>query len=397
MWREGGRWQFFVCVPRPASFCTDGSKFAMPCDDPYGAKVTFLASRTNLRHTVLPKALGRSRIVLIAVFIIWGLFATSIATAKPKNKTTHRIDFLGCCDASAAVALDDHRFVVADDESSILRMYDWNAPGMPLQTFSLKEGLNQKDGKTEADIEAAARLGDVIFWITSHANNRVGKNRPDRNRIFATTVRTNAGKFSIEFLGKPYGQLEEDLAQSPQLAAFGFKDDSKKSPKNIEGLDIEGLCATPEGTLLLGFRNPRPQGKALVVPLLNPFEVIQGQARALLGVPMQLDLEGMSIRDLFFRNGSVYILAGSWKSGHDRRIYRWDGRGSSVELVTLKTLDQYHSEALFAFPHQPSDVFAVLSDDGSRKTNGIECKNMLSVDRTFRAFEWRVTLPNQKH
>jgi hypothetical protein len=32
------------------------------------------------------------------------------------------------------------------------------------------------------------------------------------------------------------------------------------------GLNIEGLAATPDGQLLIGFRNPLSEGKALLLP-----------------------------------------------------------------------------------------------------------------------------------
>ena len=43
--------------------------------------------------------------------------------------------------------------------------------------------------------------------------------------------------------------------------------------------------------MFIGFRNPVPQGKALVVPLLNPREVVHGQ-RAQPGESVLLDLAG---------------------------------------------------------------------------------------------------------
>ena len=42
-------------------------------------------------------------------------------------------------------------------------------------------------------------------------------------------------------------------------------------------MNIEGLCPTPEGELLIGFRNPIPGERALIVPLKNPGELIEGK------------------------------------------------------------------------------------------------------------------------
>ena len=328
-------------------------------------------------------------VLLISAISFLPLICTTVAAPKkPQASVTQPRSFLECCDASAAVALDDHRFVVGDDETSVLRIYDWRTGGKPLQTFDLQPFLDPDITKGEADIEAAAQLGDHVFWLTSHGKSPSGKSRPNRNRIFATTFHTNAGKFSMEFVGKPYEKLLSDLIADKNLVQFGFRAATKRAPKEDQSLNLEGLCATGQGTLLLGFRNPVPQGKALLIPLLNPLEIIRGKARAALGAPVLLDLRGLTIRDLVFRGGFIYILAGPWQSGQERRIYRWDGVGSKADLVTPVTLDHFHSEALFAFPEQSPHIFTVLSDDGSRKTNGVYCKDLPVSQRAFRAFEW---------
>jgi hypothetical protein len=43
-----------------------------------------------------------------------------------------------------------------------------------------------------------------------------------------------------------------------------------QSPEAACGLNIEGLAATAGAALLIGFRNPLDQGRALLLPLLNP-------------------------------------------------------------------------------------------------------------------------------
>ena len=43
--------------------------------------------------------------------------------------------FYGACDASAAVALDENTFVVADDEDNVLRIYSLKSPGMALAKY----------------------------------------------------------------------------------------------------------------------------------------------------------------------------------------------------------------------------------------------------------------------
>src|SRR5687767_3658238 len=96
--------------------------------------------------------------------------------------------FLGCCDASAAIALTDDLFVVANDEDNILRVYSRQRLGRPATTVDLTGFLNPGRKFAEVDIEAAARVGDRIYWISSHGQNAKGKARESRHRFFATSV-----------------------------------------------------------------------------------------------------------------------------------------------------------------------------------------------------------------
>src|SRR4030095_7064440 len=68
--------------------------------------------------------------------------------------------FTGCCDASAAVAVDDQHFVVADDEDKILRVYRREGGGAVIQ-IDLGSFLGSK--KEEADLEGGAMVGDMVY------------------------------------------------------------------------------------------------------------------------------------------------------------------------------------------------------------------------------------------
>src|SRR5688572_30301656 len=66
--------------------------------------------------------------------------------------------FTGMSDASAAAAIDAERFVVADDEDNILRVYsrDGGHPLAQLDVSAFIGNMGKKKGK-EADMEAAAQ------------------------------------------------------------------------------------------------------------------------------------------------------------------------------------------------------------------------------------------------
>ncbi len=197
--------------------------------------------------------------------------------------------FEGTCDASGAVPLGGHLFALADDEDNVLRVYDAAKGGAPLHSVDLTAalGLEGKHKPLEADLEAATGLGELAFFLTSHGRTSAGKKAPGRFRFFATTRPDDGARFAL--VGTPYPHLLEDLLAEPSLAKFELAAAAERAPKEPGGLNIEGLTATvDQRALLIGFRNPLPGGKALLVPLENPREVIAG-AHAHFGAPMLLE------------------------------------------------------------------------------------------------------------
>ena len=142
--------------------------------------------------------------------------------------------------------------------------------------------------------------------------------------------------------------------------------------------------------MLIGFRNPIPEGKALVVPLLNPNEVVGGE-RAKLGQPKQLDLGGLGIRDMALYQQTYVILAGSYRGGGEFRLYVWRGGDANPEAVMVEHLSDYNPEAIILYPEEGLREFQILSDDGERLFNGVAGKNIKDPDRQkFRSF-WLIS------
>jgi hypothetical protein len=298
-------------------------------------------------------------------------------TATRPPQQTRELVFTGMCDASGAVPLDRHRFVVADDEDNVLRAYDTRAPGAPLWKVDVSSaiGVTAKPGKAnkgppEADIEAATRIGDVSFWMTSHGRNSSGKPKPERLKLFA--ARLPQPEKPLEVTGQAYEHLLEDLFSDPRLQRFGLRAAADLAPKAPGGLNLEGMTARKEGGVWIGFRNPIPEGKALIVPLLNPEQLVAG-GRAQLGEPQLLDLDGLGVRSISHRAGRYMILAGPFDSQRGPRLYTWDG-SSPPKLDPGDQLRGLNPEGFFT-PEGANDVL-VLSDDGSLLVDGTECKRL---------------------
>jgi hypothetical protein len=295
--------------------------------------------------------------------------------ARGETHVSAPISYSGMCDASASVALTDRLFAVASDEESILRIYERDRSRAPVQTIDLSSFLDLDLRKPESDLEGAARVGDRAYWITSHGRNKIGKARPSRDRFFAVQIAVNSERVQFKMIGQAYEHLLDDLARDPKLKRFNLAAASKLEPKARGALNIEGLSATPEGYLLIGFRNPIPGGKGLLVPMLNPDEVIHGR-RAKFGEPILLDLGGLGIRDMAYWDGQYAIIAGSYDGKGQSRLYRWSGGTSTPRQVKHAQLKGLNPEAIVIYPDTGWERFQLLSDDGRRLVNGRPCKEL---------------------
>ncbi len=299
--------------------------------------------------------------------------------------------YTGCCDASAGASLTEDLFVVASDEDNTLRIYRRGAGGPPVGRVALSGFLQADPDKPESDLEAAAQVGKRIYWITSHGRNKNAKERESRHRFFATELSGAGDQPQLRPVGRPYKRLLDDLLQDRRLAQFGLAEASRRAPKDRGGLNIEGLSADGDGHLLIGFRNPIPQGKALIVPLLNPNDVVMQGARAQLGEPSLVDLGGLGVRDIVRRDGRFWLIGGSYDKEPPSRLFVWDGAARQGTPVAAPLLKGLNPEALFSFPGRPADEFEVLSDDGTLKIQGKDCKKLADAsEQRFRAVTIKV-------
>ncbi len=288
--------------------------------------------------------------------------------------------YSGPCDASAAVALDAEHFVVGNDERNTLYVY---RRGQPLAVASLR--LSKFLGTradAESDIEGAAAIGTRIYWITSHGRDSRGKAQPSRHRFFATEVLPGLPP-ALAPVGEPYVRLLRDMEASDALKPYKLGDAARLAAEAEGGLNIEGLAATPEGELLIGLRNPLSHQRALVIPLENPAEVING-GRARFGTPIELDLGRRGIRSIELVGASYLIVAGPPADSGSFALYRWSGKpGDAAMPLAGVDLKDLRPEALFAIPQ--TNLVQLLSDDGGVMAGGVECKKLPAARQTFRS------------
>lgn len=346
-----------------------------------------------------------------------GLCAAALGAASPLASAQHgpaepRAHWDGAvsvhagpCDASAALAIPEGGFdvfLVANDETERLHAAVGRGAAPRLVGEDLRRYLRMGDDD-EADLEGAAWLGGRMYWIASHGRNAKGERQPPRRRFFATTARAGGGEVVVEPVptanGGPYEALLAALARIPLLAeAIGPDADDPDLAPERGGLNIEGLAAGRDGrSLLIGFRNPRaPDGRAILVPLANPAEVLSG-ASPDLKAPVLLDLGGRGVRSVEFAPaaGAYFVVAGPPGDGEGFEVYRWSGReGDDPEALgverLLGSIPAFRPEALVV--DAGGRRLRLLSDDGDRKvvppggTEAVACKKVRPRrDQSFRS------------
>ncbi len=257
--------------------------------------------------------------------------------------------YTGLCEASGAAALDASHFAVASDETNIIQIYERG------NAEPLGDGVDFEDftNADKSDLEAAAAMGNRIYWISSHSFNSSGQDRPKRKRLFATEIVPGADGPSLKGVGNSVDALRDPLATASGL---------EKSQMNIEG-----LAATPNGELMIGFRNLRSDGNALVIALKNPGDVVGAQAKPPeFGSPIPLDLNGKGIRSLELVGGEepyYLIVAGPSSDDDGFALYKWSGpeANSPPELLSA-SLQGIRPEGMLVLSESKIQI---LSDDGA--------------------------------
>jgi hypothetical protein len=313
------------------------------------------------------------------------LLMLTASAAAPGSPLQER--YTGMCDASAAVMLDDERFVVANDEDNVLRIYRLG-DAKPIGTLDLSTFLGT--GKDEADIEGATRLGSRIFWITSHGANRSGKPRPARHRLFATDIVSGPNGPSLAPVGIPYTRLIEDLAALPELAADKDVLGADLAPE-AGGVNIEGLATAPDGSLVVAFRSPVRDGQALTVFLTNPNEILTGgPGHAHLGAVRRIVLDGMGIRSIeAVPGGRDYLLVAGPVAAGAFAMFRWDPQSTEKPPRLPVDFGGLAPEAMAL----RSGHALMLSDDGDELVDGVPCKDekVPAARKSFRAFQTKLS------
>ena len=109
------------------------------------------------------------------------VFSCCVTVSAGEFSLSKPVLFEGAVDGSAAADVGDGFSVGATDEDNEFRLYDVKG-GLSLKKLdvgveaAVKSALGVEKIK-ECDVEGAAKIGDLIFWIGSHGRNKNGEEK----------------------------------------------------------------------------------------------------------------------------------------------------------------------------------------------------------------------------
>ncbi len=308
------------------------------------------------------------------------LLAAALATGPAlaaDDPDAGMIVFEGVCDASAVVFTLGEQLLVADDMTDVLHSFrPTGGPAFARHDLYPHTGTPERARGNFSAFEGAARQGDKIYFVTSHARQWQGKNRPNRRRLLALKSKPIGKGELVEPVGIAYTNLRAKLTDAPEMRGVALGSSIMELHRQLPqlaperlGINIEGLAGGRDGTsLLLGLRNPRRDDLALVVPITNPEHVVLGLADPRFEPPIRIDLGGLGITSLALDRGSgrYYILAGRHDAEGGARLFGWSGESADapVPLQDIAPAD-FEAQGLAVAPD--GKRLMVLSDDGSRR------------------------------
>lgn len=195
---------------------------------------------------------------------------------------------------------------------------------------------------------------------------------------------------------RPYDKLLSALASDSRFSVLTKA--TQMGAEDDHGFNIEGLAATNNGGLMIGFRNPlmdeigqRNRREAFVLELKNPADVVEHGANPKFGDLVRVDLGNRGVRSIERIGGEYFIVAGPFDGGtkgdpsSQFAIYKWNGSPDTppTHWKDIQPLT-FHAEGMFDIAG--TQKIYVLSDDGDEQRickKGKDKKRMTD-DKTFR-------------
>ncbi len=271
-------------------------------------------------------------LIVSATLIIYALMdveETAMYNLSNGNVVYKEDKFYNIFEPSGATTMPDGKILIVEDESgeNAVKLVELEDDGdiVEIGNLYLPKKVKKIFKKEIEDIEALTSDGNIVYAITSHSLSRSRKVRASREKIMM--FRYEDGSIA-DF--HSYGDLKKDLYA--QFSDFFQTSIFSPADINIEGLSYESVT----NTLLIGFRSPVVDGKAIIVGIQNPKEIFLKEEKPRFSKPVTVNLNGLGIRDITYdsKKDGFWIIAGS-SNNRDAAFELWymDRKSLKVSLV----------------------------------------------------------------
>ena len=162
-----------------------------------------------------------------------------------------------------------------------------------------------------------------------------------------------------------YTKLKKDLYKN-------FPKIFKKSLFVENNINIEGLSFSPKTkTLLVAFRAPLFQEKALILEITNPQDIFLDNARAKFSDAIRVNLHGLGIRDITYdtQKDGYWIVAGeSGNRNSNFKLWFWDKKTNTAAIVKNQP-DIGFTEGITLVQSASNKPALLLVEDNGKKPN----------------------------
>ncbi len=305
--------------------------------------------------------------IVLSALLLFFVVLTSQGLAQIASggffKTMKPTKFHRIYEPSGVQYLPDGRVIVIEDQShTAIDILSFAADGTISEEIDLNTIFELKKKFFPNDLEGVAVNNEgVIYAITSHSLTKKGKQKRNRQQLIRLTIDENNS-----FEKKAYGKLLSYFLQL-KLPDEGF---IERDELNIEALSFD----RQQKRLLIGFRSPLIQSKAVITVLKNPAEIFSENASPIFESELiLLDLQGEGIRSLVYDfNLNYYLVLSRSKGKKSKRrssLWLWDGepnhkpqRMAIPQLAKLK-----NPEGIAPVRIAGKNKLLIVSDDGKAK------------------------------
>jgi len=272
-------------------------------------------------------------LTLSASFIIYALLDVKEVSIYDQSKgdTVYRENkFYNIFEPSGATTMPDGKVLIVEDESgeNALKMIEVEEDGdvVEIGNLYLPKKIKKRFKKDIEDIEALTSDENFVYAITSHSLSRAGKAQKQREKLIMFKYEDGS---IVDF--HTYGDLKKDLVN-------GYESTFQSGIFTLNDINIEGLSYDPiSKQLLIGFRSPLIDGKAIIMSIQNPKEMFADGTKPKFGQPITIDLYGLGIRDMTYdvAKDGFWIIAGS-VNNRDSKFELWFMNRKDYALSLVK-------------------------------------------------------------